>query len=79
MDSLMPDKDIVYCRLEEEINDDLMHSKKINQQEGSLDNFVLNHASKLVESVLVSANAWVLVTQVEAYISNNMHLDNCAF
>ncbi|KAI9251369.1 hypothetical protein BDA99DRAFT_417849, partial [Phascolomyces articulosus] len=33
----------------------------------------------LVESVLVSANAWVLITQVEVYISNHLHLDDCAF
>ncbi|KAI7855025.1 hypothetical protein BDC45DRAFT_507559 [Circinella umbellata] len=72
-------KDSVYYHLQDEVKDEVLYSRQINNQDSDIDNFINEHAAKLVECVLVSPEAWMMVTQLEAYVSNKPQTDDCAF
>ncbi|KAI9251463.1 hypothetical protein BDA99DRAFT_541451 [Phascolomyces articulosus] len=72
------EKGSVYYKLNKEIEDDLLYARQPHI-EHDINEFVNEHATKLVECVLVSSKPWILVTQFEAYVSNQPHIDDCAF
>ncbi|KAI9264336.1 hypothetical protein BDA99DRAFT_537048 [Phascolomyces articulosus] len=71
-------KDSVYYQLQDEVKDRVLYSRQINNQDSDIESFFDEHAAKLVECVLVSPQAWMMVRQVEAYVSNNPQADDYA-